>query len=157
MNTDTPLVMVVEDDQATRDLYQSFLSHSGIPFIEATDGLQALQIFQSTPCPVVITGLYMPRFNGFQLTQELRKLKPDVYVIMVTATPIPEYEREAYRNGVNEFIAKPFDFHDLIAHIRLVCPLPSTTPPAHSRVPIALPKKPKGTDWLKWVFHKDEE
>jgi len=103
-------IMIVEDEPAIRQLYSLFLSQKGLHVIEAQDGACALETFKSYPCQLVLTGLYMPRLGGLELSRELRKLKPDVYIIMVTAAAWPGVERAALCSGVNEFIPKPFDF-----------------------------------------------
>lgn len=110
-------VLVVEDEPSIRSLYSFFLKRGGIHVFEAEDGVHALEKFSLYPCKVVITGLYMPRLGGIQLSQEIRKIRPDVHIIMVTASATPDNEREAICSGVNEFLSKPLDFLDLVERV----------------------------------------
>lgn len=111
-------VMVVEDDPSIRHVYTSFLRWKGFQVVEAPDGPGALELFAVQPCLLLITGQHMPQMSGLELVKELRKKQPDLYVMMITATPMPLLEREALANGVDEFFAKPFYFFDIETSIR---------------------------------------
>lgn len=116
---DTFKVMVVEDDPSIRRVYTSFLRWKGFQVIEAPDGPGALELFAAQPCSLLITGQHMPQMSGLELVRELRKKQSNnLYIMMITATPMPLLEREALANGVDEFFAKPFDFFDIETSIR---------------------------------------
>jgi two-component system chemotaxis response regulator CheY len=109
----TKVVMVVEDDPATRRLYRFLLANSGYSVIEAEDGMAALSQLATAPCDVIITDMNMPRMSGLDLVRTLRQQGSGVYVIMITAFGTPESERHAFRSGVNDYLTKPFEFEDL--------------------------------------------
>ncbi|NJN16939.1 MAG: response regulator [Oscillochloris sp.] len=108
-----PVVMIVEDDAATRRLYRFLLTNSGYTVIEAEDGQAALELYTSRPCDVIITDMNMPRMGGIEMVRTLRQQNSPVYIIMVTAFGTPDTEKHAYRTGVNEYLTKPFDFEEL--------------------------------------------
>ncbi|NJN68745.1 MAG: response regulator [Chloroflexaceae bacterium] len=113
--------MIVEDDPAIRRLYSFLLTNSGYNVLEAEDGLEALERYdqEDSKCDLIITDMNMPRMGGMELVKELRKRSSEVYVIMVTAYGTPDTERLARSLGANEYIAKPFDFEELEARVRL--------------------------------------
>lgn len=112
------LILVVEDDAATRRLYRFLLTNAGYQVIEAEDGLAAIEQLGRHTCSLVITDMNMPRMDGLELTQEIRRAYPDLYVILVTAFGTPDTKKQALRSGANDYLAKPFDFEDLEARVR---------------------------------------
>ena len=90
-NGHTPNVLIVEDDAATRRLYKFMLTNGGYPVIEAEDGVAALEQLAKHHCELVITDMNMPRMDGMELIQSIRRDYADMYVILITAfgTPTP--------------------------------------------------------------------
>lgn len=113
------IIMVVEDDAATRRLYRFLLHNSGYDVIEAEDGIDALEKLAVHDCDVVITDMNMPRMGGIELVRTLRQNQSQVYVILVTAFGTPDTEKNALRAGVNEYLTKPFDFDELERRLQL--------------------------------------
>lgn len=111
-------VMIVEDDPAIRRLYSFLLSNSGYNVIEAEDGEEALQQYETNPCDLIITDMNMPKMGGMDLVKALREKGHKVHIIMVTAYGTPETEKMAKNLGADEYIAKPFDFEELEGRVR---------------------------------------
>lgn len=118
-NGSTPSVLIVEDDAATRRLYKFMLTNGGYPVIEAEDGVAALEQLAKHPCDLVITDMNMPRMDGMELIQAIRRDYGDMYVILITAFGTPDTEKQARRIGANDYLAKPFDFEELERRVRL--------------------------------------
>ncbi|HNP70151.1 MAG TPA: response regulator [Kouleothrix sp.] len=118
-NGSAPSVLIVEDDAATRRLYKFMLTNGGYPVIEAEDGVAALEQLAKHPCELVITDMNMPRMDGMELIQAIRRDYSDVYVILITAFGTPDTEKQARRIGANDYLAKPFDFEELERRVRL--------------------------------------
>ncbi len=117
-NGHTPNVLIVEDDAATRRLYKFMLTNGGYPVIEAEDGVAALEQLAKHTCELVITDMNMPRMDGMELIQSIRRDYPDMYVILITAFGTPDTEKQARRIGANDYLAKPFDFEELERRVR---------------------------------------
>lgn len=114
-----PRVMIVEDDHAIRRLYSFLLAKHGYEVVEAEDGQIALERFRAQPCDLIVVDMNMPRVSGFDLVRLLREEhKSDVYIILITAYGTPDIERQAMALGVNEYVAKPFDFEELEGRVR---------------------------------------
>lgn len=111
-------VLIVEDDVATRRLYKFLLLNGGYTVLEAEDGVAALEQLAANQCALVITDMNMPRMDGLELIQAIRRDYADVYVILITAFGTPDTEKQALRLGANDYLAKPFDFEDLERRVR---------------------------------------
>ncbi len=118
-NGSAPHVLIVEDDAATRRLYKFMLTNGGYPVLEAEDGVTALEQLAKHPCDLVITDMNMPRMDGMELIQAIRRDHNDVYVILITAFGTPDTEKQARRIGANDYLAKPFDFEELERRVRV--------------------------------------
>lgn len=117
-NGNAPKVLIVEDDAATRRLYKFMLTNGGYPVVEAEDGVAALEQLAQHHCDLVITDMNMPRMDGMELIQAIRRDYSNLYVILITAFGTPDTEKQARRIGANDYLAKPFDFEELERRVR---------------------------------------
>ncbi len=101
----SPLVLLVEDDPDTREMYSEFLSHSGLRVAEAPSGRRALESAREQRPDVVVTDIAMPGMDGLELSRRLRSSDPtrDVPIIAVSGNA-SERAREA---GANIVLEKP--------------------------------------------------
>ena len=102
-------VLVVDDEPKICQLLEQILSACGCAVRVAHDGLEALQQFQQRPADVVVTDLKMPKLNGLELLQQLKRIDPLLNVVVITAYPSVDGAVEAMRCGACDFITKPFD------------------------------------------------
>ncbi len=112
------VVLIVEDDAATRRLYKFLLINGGYTVHEAEDGVAALEYLAQQPADMVITDMNMPRMDGMELIRNIRRDYSDVYVILITAFGTPDVHRQAMRNGANDYLSKPFDYEELERRVR---------------------------------------
>jgi two-component system chemotaxis response regulator CheY len=117
-NDGSPSVLIVEDDAATRRLYKFMLTNGGYPVLEAEDGIAALEQLATHHFDLVITDMNMPRMDGMELIQAIRRDYSDIHVILITAFGTPDTEKQARRIGANDYLAKPFDFEELERRVR---------------------------------------
>lgn len=110
-------ILIAEDDADVRNLYCHLLRTSGYEVVEASDGEYALAKFMETPCDLIITDMNMPRMNGLELIKALRRLSPDVYIILITAYGTLDTEKRAFSLGSNEYMPKPFELIDLVERV----------------------------------------
>ena len=105
-------ILLVEDDPVTRRIVCRHLQRLGVKQIrEAQDGRAALEeIGQQIP-QLVITDWGMPKVNGLQLLQILRKheMLKDIPVLMITSHAEKDYIVTAIQEGVSSYIVKPFN------------------------------------------------
>lgn len=106
-------ILIVEDEQSDRVILANILEGRGHQVYFASDGEQALKIFLARIIEIVVTDLQMPHVDGLELIMELRALRPQVRVIVVSGKA-PEMLAEAKSNGVLETLSKPVDPHALL-------------------------------------------
>jgi CheY-like chemotaxis protein len=105
-------VMVVDDDHDVLNVTKMMLKNKGYQVHGFTGPVKALAHAKDCKeCGVVITDLQMPVMNGFQLVRELRKSRPEIRVVLMTATEInsKEWQQPLPSINVDQFLAKPFD------------------------------------------------
>lgn len=77
-------ILIVDDDNSTRLLLRKFLELDGHTILEASNGLQGLDIFNKTSPDIIITDIVMPIMEGITFVRELRKKDQKIPVIVMT-------------------------------------------------------------------------
>jgi len=114
------VVLVVDDYAPTRNLIVEALEQQGdYEGLEAENGLQAIKFLEENPCDMVITDVMMPGMGGMELLQSLRERNFDIPVIMMTSRPAVDLTVSAMKNGVVDFLQKPFDIDKLLFKVDL--------------------------------------
>jgi putative two-component system response regulator len=115
MPRDTKLesVLVVDDDAGIRSLIEAGLSHYGCRVEQAECTLAARELLDARPFSLVLCDYEMPGGTGLELLQYLRREHPDVPLIMLTGYDDAQLARKAIAWGAVDFLAKPFDLHQL--------------------------------------------
>ena len=111
----TPLVMVVDDDQAVRLLARETLENSGFAVREVENGEQALEEFDAHAPDIVLLDVMMPGIDGFSVCSAIRRTASgrDTPVLMMTGLDDLESIDCAYEAGATDFITKPINWHVL--------------------------------------------
>ncbi len=102
---DAPLVLLVEDDRDTREMYSEYLTYSGLRVTEASSGRGALERASEQTPDVVVTDIAMPEMDGLELSRRLRASPPTrhVPIIAVSGNATPR-ARDA---GCDVVVEKP--------------------------------------------------
>ncbi len=115
----TSLVMVVDDSVTVRKVTTRLLERNGYDVITAKDGVDAIALLQDQKPDVMLLDIEMPRMDGFEVATLVRhdeRLK-DVPIIMITSRTGQKHKERALSIGVNEYLGKPFQEHDLLENI----------------------------------------
>ena len=103
-------VLVVDDDQSSRDLLSRILSGAGHRVTAVADGREAIAALDAgEPPDVVISDIRMSEVDGLQVTDAYRARAPDTPVILVTAFGNIDGAVDAIRRGAADYISKPYD------------------------------------------------
>ncbi|HIJ82184.1 MAG TPA: DUF3365 domain-containing protein, partial [Desulfuromonadales bacterium] len=116
----TETVLVVEDDIAIMKLHQEVLVRYGYTVLVAGDGVEALEVFNNhaDEIQIVVVDVIMPRMNGRETVEELRKLKPKLPIIMTSGYTDEIVNRASLDKLRVSFLQKPVRPLDLLATIR---------------------------------------
>lgn len=98
-------VVVIDDDEDTRSLIGEILRSKGFDVREATDGLDGLEKINQMPPDVVLSGIIMPRMDGFTLVESLKKntVTASIPIIFLSHMGREEDRIRAEQIGVNDF------------------------------------------------------
>jgi DNA-binding NtrC family response regulator len=107
-------VLVVEDDDAMRDLLVEELSDAGFSVLEASSGRQGIERVRAGAIDLVITDLRMPELDGFDLIRDIRATDAPPHIVMITAFGSIETAIKAVKLGAYDYITKPFEIEELI-------------------------------------------
>jgi two-component system response regulator FlrC len=118
MNPANESILVVEDDDALREALVDTLRAAQLPALCAHDAASALQVLQSEEIALLISDVQMPGENGYQLLSSVKKLRPDLPVVLMTAYGTIAQAVAAMREGATDYIVKPFDAQVLIEMAR---------------------------------------
>jgi two-component system response regulator FlrC len=111
-------VLVVEDDAALREALTDTLHAAGLPAQGAADAAGALELIESEEIALVISDVQMPGRDGYQLLSSIKRLRPYLPVVLMTAYGTVAQAVAAMREGATDYIVKPFDAQALIEMAR---------------------------------------
>jgi len=113
-------VLVVEDDDAIRRGLVDALRFSGYTLHEAPDGRAGLDLALSLDADIVLLDIMMPKMSGLEVLEELRKAKPTIPVIFLTARGEEEDRVKGLKLGADDYVVKPFGVEELQARVEAV-------------------------------------
>jgi putative nucleotidyltransferase with HDIG domain len=106
-------VLIVDDDHLVRDALRFALEDAGYDVWAVAHGADALAVLESQAVDIVLSDIFMPGMNGFELLKQIRQRRPDVPVILVTGFGNIEMARQALKEGATDFITKPYNVSEI--------------------------------------------
>jgi len=106
-------ILVVEDDNATRDTMVDLLSEAGYEVESATNGEEAIAMVREYSFDMVITDLKMPKGDGIQVLEEIKKIDNRTIVIICTGYGTVDTAVKAMKLGAYEYITKPIKIEEI--------------------------------------------
>jgi two-component system, OmpR family, response regulator len=113
-------ILLAEDDRSFGGVLRDYLSLNGYDVQLCEDGEVALSAFESRAFDLVITDVMMPLKDGFSLAEEIRRSKPGLPLVFLTARTQKDDVLRGYRTGADDYITKPFDSEVLLYKIKAV-------------------------------------
>jgi DNA-binding NtrC family response regulator len=111
-------ILVVDDDDDTREVLKQRLESLGYQILEARNGRECLGVLERRNPRLLFVDVMMPEMTGLEVVTEIRKKGYDVPVIMITAYGTIERAVEAMKLGAYDFIAKPFDLDHVVLVVK---------------------------------------
>ena len=111
-------LLVVDDDDEIRELLEFDLSHSGYSVDTACDGMDGLNKAVTNAYDLVLLDVMMPKMNGFDVCANLRKAKPDIPVLLLTAKGTIADKTQGFDCGADDYLVKPFDIQEVLLRVK---------------------------------------
>jgi len=106
-------ILVVDDEVEACNVLEEFLSSKGHDVHTALDGPTAIRTFKDVKPQLVFLDMIMPGMGGLDVLKEMKKMDPDVTVIMVTVVTDHEQAKQTLESGAYDYITKPVDLNYL--------------------------------------------
>ncbi len=110
-------ILVAEDNADLRQLMRIYLRRAGYEVYEAADGLQALDLLNTTSIHLMIVDIMMPHMDGLDLVSTLRSANITIPVLIVTAKETLDDKRTGFRAGADDYLVKPVDMEEMLLHV----------------------------------------
>lgn len=110
-------LLLVEDEARVADFIQRGLAAEGWAIDHAVDGHDALEYAASNSYDVMLLDMMLPGIQGQGDCRKLRARKSKTAIPMLTALDSPEEKEDGLKMGADDYLAKPFDFEELIAQV----------------------------------------
>jgi len=111
-----PTVLIVDDEPSIRLLYRSALKTLPVRLLDASNGLDAMNLIEQEKPDLVVTDYAMPDWDGLEVCHQIRK-RPElqhIKIILITGQATPPFLLEAVNHGiVNAALAKPVNINEL--------------------------------------------
>lgn len=115
-----PLVLLVDDQPNERELVTQHLKQLDVDIMEASDGLEALDVLETKRPHLIISNVWMPRMNGLELTMRVKE-NPRfraIPLVILTADNSMETRNQAVELGADDFAQKPVNPAELFPRVR---------------------------------------
>jgi DNA-binding response OmpR family regulator len=112
------IILVVEDDSTISDLVAYNLRRAGFEVRQAWNGRTGLEAALDEEVDLVLMDLMLPGLDGLAASREIRRQRPGLPLIMLTARGEREVMLEGFQAGADDYVTKPFDVDVLLARIR---------------------------------------
>ncbi len=112
-----PKVLVVDDSKSIRTYLESILQEAGYEVRCAVDGQECLDFVKEEEPDVILLDIEMPRISGLKVLDTLRSTDGTYSIILITNLSSIEHRISGLNRGADDYIAKPFDGHELIARV----------------------------------------
>lgn len=114
-------ILIAEDDQRMSELIQRGLEEKGFDVTVVYDGEMGLKLALRNDYDLIISDVIMPKLSGLDFCQEIKKQKPYLPIIMLTALGTTDDKVEGFDSGADDYMVKPFEIRELIARIGALC------------------------------------
>lgn len=111
-------LLIVDDEPIIRDGIKALVDLEGLgieEIFEAENGEQAYKLFELNQPDIVLADINMPRMNGLEFSEKIKRLKPEVRIALITGYDYFDYARQAIKIGVEDYVLKPVSRSDITA------------------------------------------
>ena len=106
-------ILIVDDDESIRRMLAAVLARDGFQTSTAGSGEEGLAVFRAQSPDIVLMDIRMPGLSGIEAMSAMLELRPGATVILMTAYADLDTAVRAIKNGVFDFVIKPFDLAEI--------------------------------------------
>ncbi|MDU2065401.1 MAG: response regulator transcription factor [Sporomusaceae bacterium] len=128
-----PTILLVDDEPSIRELLSLYFTKEGFTVAEASDGAEALLVFQQIQPHIVILDIMMPVLDGLAVCQQLRKIS-DTPIILLTSKTEDEDRILGLDIGADDYVTKPFNPREIVARVKAVLRRTAAPPPTSGEI-----------------------
>ncbi|MGA8265118.1 MAG: response regulator, partial [Ignavibacteriaceae bacterium] len=110
---DKKRILVIDDDESTRESLEIYLNELGYKVLLATNGREGFDSFIEYKPDLILTDIMMPEWNGLELLKKIKTINPRVPIILITAVEKTESIILAMQLGAYDYIEKPIVINNL--------------------------------------------
>lgn len=112
-------VLIIDDEQLIRDVIKTYCLNEGFEVLEASNGIEALNILNNQVTDAIVLDIMMPKMDGYTFFREMKQ-KYQIPTIVVSARS-DEYDKLlGFELGIDDYLTKPFSPKELIARIKAI-------------------------------------
>nr|WP_319571530.1 response regulator transcription factor [uncultured Draconibacterium sp.] len=119
MSSNSFKILLVEDDEALRFIVKDNLMEHGYDVEVAADGEIALELFGQNNFDLIVLDVMLPKIDGFQVAETIRKTNDQIPIIFLTARSMTEDKITGLTIGGDDYIPKPFSMEELLLKIKI--------------------------------------
>lgn len=113
-------IFLVEDDLSFGSVLKAYLEIYKYEIEWVKDGRDAINTFENGQFDICILDVMLPHIDGFQLAEKIKRLRPEIPFIFLTAKTLKEDEIKGYELGADDYIKKPFDSEILLFKLQAI-------------------------------------
>jgi len=109
-------ILVIDDEQGIRDLFQYLLEPLGYQVFTACDGLEGIEMVKKNEFDIIFLDVHMPKMQGPEVLKIIKEIKPTQIVIIFSSSSDPDYlfESKAKELGAYTCLYKPVDVNEIL-------------------------------------------
>lgn len=111
-------ILVVDDDKNTRRFMKAVLEEEQYIVFTASNGVEALDILDTTHIDLIVLDIMMPKMDGYEFTEILRSVQNELPILMVSAKQLPADRKKGFQVGTDDFMTKPVDAEEMVLRIK---------------------------------------
>jgi len=106
-------ILIIDDEYQNREMLSDFLEIKGYEVVTANDGAEGLEIFKNNETDAAIIDIKMPIMNGIECATEMRKIRENFPIIMITGHVDIDYKLHIKNMGLDHLLIKPLNINEI--------------------------------------------